>query len=887
MLTPYPPQQVAIDHLSEVILERGAVLNASDTGTGKTLMSVEVSRKVDMRPLVICPKSVIPDWHNTFEEQGVPYRGIINYDLVRRGNTLCGSWVGEPPMKGEVDEREFVWNEQIDLIIWDEVHKCKESTSLSSRMLKWAAVNEDIYNLLVSATVAKDPTELRTVGYTLGIHRYYDFAAWAKRHGCKKDRWKKWQFTTNAVKAEEILTELNSELYPTCGYKVHRSQLSEFFSNGQIITTPVDFGDDGEIAKIYEEMEIELAELDDKEAEDSVSPEAEILVAMLRARQRVELEKIPLIAEMVNDAIAEGWHVAVFLNFNASIKALNARLGGNCPVVWGTDPDTGVGQSSEEREMAIDAFQSNRDNVILLNVEAGGVAISLHDKIGCAPRQALISPSWNEKTIKQVLGRVDRAGALSDTLQRILFAAGSVEEKVRESLDRKLKNLETLHQSNNNDMPRVKKTPAKKVAPTKKTTKKRGSSKQSKKNDDVIDVQGEEVVEEQPAHARYGPSSLKYFETCPSYTNREEEPEENQHEMTLAGSRIHDALEHENPELLKDDEEQMLAWQMLNKVYANEEMFGVDEGEKFNEIRLQIDLSNEKTFGTMDRFAYLGSVGVAHDYKCGWTPVDDAEINSQAWAYTLGCFQRFPDVDIIYFYFLAPRQNSITMAAFVRDEDVEIPDWWEEEGQEIAGTMHDIHLRLNLVISKAKKLHGKKFNPTPHVCEWCGLKAKCQALNDKALLIYRDKAEDGLLLPDNLDADLMDTPEEIGKARMMVPVLEAWVADVKKKANEMAFEEDCDIPGFKKMTKKTKRVISNPVAAFNVGEGYGLTLAEFIECVGSVRITDLEGKIRDAAPQGSKEDNLEAFLTDLDENDIITGGDHTIKFLQIDRTKNK
>lgn len=884
MLTPFPPQQVAIDHLSQLLVEKGAALNASDTGTGKTLMSVEVARKVGLRPLVICPLSVIPDWDATFKEQGVDYLGIINYDLIRRGNTICGAWVGKPPAKGEADGREFVWNEQIEFIIWDEVHKCKEAKSLSSRMLKFAGDNERIYNMLVSATVAKDPTELKTVGYVLGLHRYYDYVAWAKRHGCHKDPWRRWQFTQNEEKAREILTKLNEELYPGHGYKVHRSELAEFFSNGQIITTPVDFGDDGEIERIYAEMEAEIEELEAKEAEDCPSPEAEILVAMLRARQRVELLKVPLIATMVNDALAEGWHVPVFLNFNASIKALNARLGGNCPVVWGTDPDTNTRQSSEERSAAIAAFQSGKDNVILLNAEAGGVAISLHDKKGDAPRQALISPAWNEKTVKQVLGRVDRAGAMSDTLQRILFAAGTVEENVREALDRKLKNLDTLHKPNENAMPPAKKSAPKKSAPKKSVPKK---SAPKKSGNEVVDGKFEVVDGGEPAHAEYGPSSLKYFETCPSYQNREEEDEENQHDVTLAGTRIHNALEDENPDSLVDEEEQMLAWQMLNKVYANEEMFGVENGKKFNEIRLQIDLSNHDTFGTMDRLAVDGRIAVAHDYKCGWTPVDDAEVNSQAWAYTLGVFQRFPEVEIVYFYFLIPRQNTITMAAFLRDEDVEIPEWWDEEGQESSGTMHDLHLRINLVISKAKKLAGKEFNPTPHVCEWCGRKETCQALNDKALLIYRDRSEDGLVLPDTLDASLMDTPEEIGKARMLVPVLEAWIESVKKKANELAFEEGMDIPGFKKMSKKTKRVIAHPVAAFNVAEEYGVSLADFIECVGSVQITALEEKVKEAAAHGSKESTLEAFLEQLVENEILSGGDHTIQFLQIDRKQNK
>lgn len=76
--------------MEKILRKHGSVLNSSDTGTGKTLMSVELSRRLGLAPLVVCPKAVIPSWQRTFDEQGVEYLGVINYESLRTGNTFFG-----------------------------------------------------------------------------------------------------------------------------------------------------------------------------------------------------------------------------------------------------------------------------------------------------------------------------------------------------------------------------------------------------------------------------------------------------------------------------------------------------------------------------------------------------------------------------------------------------------------------------------------------------------------------------------------------------------------------------------------------------------------------------------------------------------------------------
>lgn len=427
----FPQQKESLEVLVQSIEAHGAALDASDTGTGKTLKAVEISRISQTPPLVICPKIVIPAWRETFVEQGVEYLDILNYERLRTGKTRWGLW------KDDRGTPRFQFPEEVQFVIWDEVHRCKGVQSQNSKMLIGAA---DRYNLLLSATAAEDPTEMRALGYLLKL--FPDpkfFFNWAKQNGCEFDLWRNLQFKESARKS--VLTELNRQLYPSRGHKVTREEMKEFFQETHIVTEPLDFGDGGKIARIYAEMEAELQELELAKEEDRKNSGAEQLVATLRARQEIELLKVPLLMELVEEYLAGRFSVAIFLNFDASIEALADKLSrgyGATPKIWGS-------QSAAEREESIRKFQTNESRVILCNLAAGGVGVSLHDKDGRFPRVALISPSWNAKDLLQVTGRVDRAGGKSPTLQRVLFAADTVEDKIRLALNKKLANLKTLH----------------------------------------------------------------------------------------------------------------------------------------------------------------------------------------------------------------------------------------------------------------------------------------------------------------------------------------------------------------------------------------------------------------------------------------------------------
>jgi superfamily II DNA or RNA helicase len=535
-------------------------------------------------------------WKEEMKERGHEPIGVINYDMLRTGRTPWGKW-----MPGKL----FQFTIPKDtLIIWDEVHKCQGMNSQNSKMLIAA---KPFWNLCLSATAVENPSEMKALGYILGLHNLRNFWQWCKARGCEPNQWGGLDFTDLEGKH---MAGLHGEIFPEHGSRLTVADLKEHFTETQIITTPIQFGE--EIEKIYDEMEAEIAELEEIMTSDSKHPAAERLVAQLRARQKVELCKVPVIIEKAEDLIREHMSVVIFVNFDATIEALLARLKG-AEIIRG-------GQSAKERQRIMAAFQDNSCRLLICNAQAGGTSVNLHDVHGDHPRASIVSPSWNAKEILQLLGRIHRAGGQTPSQQHILFAAGTVEAKVEKVLREKMRNIDIFNDGIDQPTPMTETNEP--VKPT------------------------ETDVPEQ-AHATYNPSSLSLFEKCPGFLNRE-----GTNAAAERGTRIHNALEKDDIDSLDEKEKPVaqMCKDFIDGLIAERRPALPDYD--YREIKMKMDLGDDiETFGTCDRLLIYGNHGLMLDYKSGYRYVADAEVNAQGWAYVIGAFQKFPLLETIEFFF--------------------------------------------------------------------------------------------------------------------------------------------------------------------------------------------------------------------------------------------
>lgn len=428
MNTLLPYQKEHADNIAAAVAQHRVALDASDPGTGKTYVACSVAARLGKPVVIITTKATAPNWESVAAGFGIKPILVSNYEKVR---------IGKLPECRRSGNR-YVWNVPQDaLIIFDECQKCKGRTSLNAKLLI-AARAQHLRILLCSATAASNPLEMRAIGFALGLHTITDFWAWAVRYGVRET-----PFGMKFTGGEYDLKALHEKIFPSRGSRLRIADIPDF-PETVIESAIIDTGKARAIQKEYDALHRELRLVERRRDKKSLKALAERMEAkspssltlILRARQAIELYKVAAMAEMTRDGIEEGMSVALLVNFTDTIRELSAKL--DCPhIIHG-------GQAAEERQDIIDRFQRNEIPVVIANIQAGGVGVSLHDPSGQRPRLSIISPTFSAQDLRQALGRVHRSGGAA-SLQKICFAAGTCEEKTAKSCAAKLQRIDLLN----------------------------------------------------------------------------------------------------------------------------------------------------------------------------------------------------------------------------------------------------------------------------------------------------------------------------------------------------------------------------------------------------------------------------------------------------------
>lgn len=420
-----------VSKLCAAILKNKAALDGSDTGAGKTYTAVGVARELEMNIAVVCPKAVISSWNKVIKDHfGMKPIFVLNYESVKTGKYKdIGVW---KKISRTSNREYFQWNiPKNTLLVFDESHRLKGHGTQNSE-IAMQAKKQGYTILCCSATNAINPIELKTVGFITGLYKSGKWTNFLREHGCEQGRFG-WEFSGD----KDVLKKLHADLFMDRGVRVRREDIKGF-PDSEVIAEAynIDEQSEKELKKIYEEMDRELTNLR-AICKNTKEYKINAMTIMLRARQQAELIKVPLFVEMAEDAIENGMSVVLFVNFSETVRALSKRLETNC-VVWGEN-------KGNEREKHIADFQADKKRVIIVNIKAGGAGLSLHDLNGNYPRISLISPTPSAVDLRQALGRVWRDGGKTKSLQKIIFAANTVEEEVCEKVKLKLTSLDTIN----------------------------------------------------------------------------------------------------------------------------------------------------------------------------------------------------------------------------------------------------------------------------------------------------------------------------------------------------------------------------------------------------------------------------------------------------------
>ena len=419
MITPHKWQEPAIAKQNLCLTTGEIAINASDTGTGKTICAGQSMKELKRDFLVIAPKAVHTNWRRTIDEMAISNQllDVINAERLRFKNKwfINGNWCLP---KGAQ-------------IVWDEIHRGSSGPRTETAKVLALTKAWHIPLLAMSATIADSPVKLRGLGYLLDLHKFNtsSFNRWCLDNGCFRIPGRDELQFPKGPKAQALMAKIHKQIAD----RLVRLRIADIegFPETQLCATLFDLEEKytEQINEIYNEMKAELK----KECSDP-------MVARLRARQRTELLKVPLLVELALDAIAEDLAPVLFVNFRDTVEALDSALkasGQAFGIIIGEQKPTA-------RQNFIDLFQANLLPGMIATADAGGVGINLHDIHHSRQRVSYITPSDNSVAMKQCLGRIHRDGG-TKSVQTFVLIAGTAEEKVYANVRNKLGNIDALN----------------------------------------------------------------------------------------------------------------------------------------------------------------------------------------------------------------------------------------------------------------------------------------------------------------------------------------------------------------------------------------------------------------------------------------------------------
>jgi hypothetical protein len=194
------------------------------------------------------------------------------------------------------------------------------------------------------------------------------------------------------------------------------------------------------------------------------------------------------------------------------------------------------------------------------------------------------------------------------------------------------------------------------------------------------------------------------------------------------------------------------------------------------------------------------------DHKTGIGEIDAVEKNWQSKAYSIGVFQKYPEVDTIHAVFLVPQRNEELHGVYTRDMLPQMED-------EIARA---------IVLAKTVRPKWHIGQPsleelTPNNgCQYCAFADRCPALGALAVDVAT-RYEPELMPEGPIRSTEVDDPETLGRLYIIASIVEKWAEGIKRKS-VMSALDGLTPSGFKLRSMGSTKKITDTLRFINVAE---------------------------------------------------------------------
>lgn len=326
----------------------------------------------------------------------------------------------------------YVWNlPKNALIIFDEVHRCKSSTTENGKLLMSLREVKNAKILMMSATIADTPEQFKVFGYMLGLYNSIGACkGWID--ALRKEDRKQRGFGSKKSSA------MHRMIFPNYGSRMKISEIADQFPKNQISVDTYQLEPEvtEQVNIHFDKLKLQQGILKQK---INMNEKTDILSEIQKICIKLESFKLTPIIDLMKNYLNVHYNVVIFLNYKSNIQKMYKKVNG-----W-KDYKTEIltGENTIlEREQIVNRFQQNETNILIISSKMGE-GISLHD-INGRPRVSFLSPSFSANEFRQNLGRIHRAGSLSPAIQRVVMLSGTCEDAICETINKKLRFMNEL-----------------------------------------------------------------------------------------------------------------------------------------------------------------------------------------------------------------------------------------------------------------------------------------------------------------------------------------------------------------------------------------------------------------------------------------------------------
>jgi superfamily II DNA or RNA helicase len=444
-VTPRDHQAAAVKAIAAArAAGRPGFLLADDVGLGKTITAWRaiLDHRGAHTVLIVCPLAVIAHWRRTIEAMGDGGKDVVILNYERLGKLFEVSDAARKKIKSKKGLARAGTAPELDLIVLDESHRCKNPTAARSKLAA-KLVAKAGFTLWLSATAGQNPLELSylapllasTTGAT--ATELKDFEQWCidQDLGVTRGTYGRWDWRGDPKDCARVHAMLfEATRGAPAGIRRRPEEIAGWPAINRILA-PIEL--DGEARALYQQAwtafrrELELA--------PSGRDPKSALAATLRLRQKSSLIRVAGTVELCRELLDNDHQVAISVAFIETLTAIKAALEGGlhgvpCAEIHGGLP---AGQREAERLR----FQRGEARVVLFTVEEG---ISLHQgEHNDAPRSEIIHDlRWSAIQMAQLEGRCHRDGRFAQVYWT--YADQTIEDKLARVVVRRIQQMKEM-----------------------------------------------------------------------------------------------------------------------------------------------------------------------------------------------------------------------------------------------------------------------------------------------------------------------------------------------------------------------------------------------------------------------------------------------------------